>query len=62
MFIPFLKKKIRYAFGHNIHDSILEMTLKETIHHFQDGNDTENSQENISTEDHISDCRLKPAR
>ena len=38
------------------------MTPKQIIHHFQEGNDTENSQENAKTEDHISDCRLKPVR
>ena len=61
MFVPFLKEN-KYAFGHNIHSIIQEMTSKQTIHYFWEGSDTENSQENTSTEDHVSECRLKPAR
>ena len=62
MVLFFFERKNRYTFCHNVYDSIREMTPKQTIHHFWEGNDTKNSKENASTEDYISDYRLKLAR
>ena len=39
-------EKNGYIFRHNIHDDIEEMTPKQATHHFQEGNDTKNSQKN----------------
>ena len=41
--LPF-ERKNRYTFRHNVHSSILKITLKQIIHHFQEDHDTENSQ------------------
>ena len=61
MFV-FFEKKNRYTFRHNVHDNIQEMIPKQAIYHFQEGDDTENSQENTRTKDHVSNRRLKPTR
>ena len=58
MFVSFFERKNKNTFCHNIQDSIQEMTHKLIIHHFQEDNDAKNSEENTSTKDHVSGCKL----